>query len=235
MHEEILSGPEYFICEREHCTLRLEACLERQRKNKERIPFMSIPFPGCIGCEQGMENQLLEESGDAPLGAPRRGKGERDINCEHYGTCLDLADSKNWKSFNCESCPLYHPASKKALPAPEKKENTRICEECGERPTITPKHRYCPVCLAYRSNKKRKATQDKAKSEKPAPSSQKSPLLKSVAEQAKKKPDTVITVDFGAYPIVLKNIKNLAEKEVRTISEEIIYIAKYYLEKAKST
>ncbi|MBW2341218.1 MAG: hypothetical protein JRF50_12895 [Deltaproteobacteria bacterium] len=184
---------------------------------------MSIPFPACIGCEQGMENQLLEESSDALLGAPKRGKGERDINCEHYGACLDLADSKNWKSFNCESCPLYHPASKKALPAPEKKENTRICEECGERPTIQPSTAFCASCLgkkAHRGDKPKKAAHKR-------PKKKRGSLDKAKPETGRQEANISLTIKFSKkYIWILREIEKLADEEVRMVEEQAIYILK---------
>jgi len=41
-----------------------------------------------------------------------RGKGQKNLNCDLYYSCLDIAAKKNWQSFNCESCDNNKPASK---------------------------------------------------------------------------------------------------------------------------
>lgn len=124
--DEILKGPEYFYCEKEHCRLRIEVCLKRQKANQERRPFKSISFVNCEKCDQGARNQLLKTRVSMN---PKRGKGERKLDCDHYGVCLDLAAKKDWKSFNCESCLSFEAEVKEVLKIAEKDENTRICED----------------------------------------------------------------------------------------------------------
>jgi hypothetical protein len=81
--DAILAGPEYFYCERERCTLRYEACFKRQKANEERFPFLPAPYLSCEHCTQGLKNREAMN--------PRRGKGERNIQCEHYNECLNVA------------------------------------------------------------------------------------------------------------------------------------------------
>ncbi len=62
-----------------------------------------------------------------------RGKGQRNLNCDLYYNCLDIAAKKDWKSFNCEGCDNYKPVSKgeSTVTRPEKK---KVCEKCDKRP-----------------------------------------------------------------------------------------------------
>ena len=221
--DEILNGPEYFYCEREHCRLRIEVCLKRQKANRERRPFMPISFFSCDGCDQGARNQLLKTS---VAMNPKRGKGERNIACEQYSECLDTVAKKDWKSFNCESCGFYIETLQKPPAATVKQENTRICEQCSRNKTISAKHPLCPQCMAQRSNKKR-------------PPNKKAPgcLKRKETAQGKGKHKAEIgqpranfeVVFSGKYSQVLKEVEKLAEIEIRTVDEQIIYIIKTYL------
>jgi hypothetical protein len=37
---------------------------------------------------------------------PESGSGERNLDCGHYGACLDWAVCEQWESFNCKRCKL---------------------------------------------------------------------------------------------------------------------------------
>jgi len=109
---------------------------------------------------------------------------------------------------------------------PEKKENIRICSDCKEKITISSKHPLCASCMARRSNKKRPPN-------KRAPSS----LKRKEATQGKGKRKTEIgqpranfeVVFEEKYSQVLKEVEKLANKEIRTVDEQIVYILKNYL------
>lgn len=225
--DEILKGPEYFYCEKEHCRLRIEVCLKRQKANQERRPFKSISFVNCEKCDQGARNQLLKTRVSMN---PKRGKGERKLDCDHYGVCLDLAAKKDWKSFNCESCLSFEAEVKEVLKIAEKDENTRICEECGEKPTISPGNPYCASCMSKKSwearrvknkgpgePKKKKTTKDKAQTEKP-----------------QQNRNTALTIEFSKHVSVLREVERLAEEEVRPVNLQVIYILKNYLNSTKA-
>ncbi len=222
--DEILNGPEYFYCEREHCRLRIEVCLKRQKANQERRRFMSIPFLSCVECDQGARNQPLEKTEMAMN--PVRGKGERKLNCEHYDECLDLAAKKDWKTFKCENCPSFMPDEVKKEPKiAEKKKNTRICEKCGEKPTIQPSSPLCASCIGKQAWKDRG---DKKKA--PGPSKKKNETNDKVKiEKTQHGPKTALTIEFGRHTSILKEVEKLAEEEVRTIDLQVIYILKSYL------
>ena len=152
-----------------------------------------------------------------------RGKGERNIDCKHYDQCLSDAAQKDWKSFNCEGCSLFA----KTPPVSMKIESARLCKICGERPTLQPSSPYCGHCLSEKSKAARKGKQT-------APASQKTPPQKPQTPKPSPKPETIISIDFRGYPSVFKDIEKLAQEEVRSISEEIIYMAKHYVEKARA-
>jgi len=137
--EEILKGPEYFYCEKTHCRLKIDVCLQRQEANLKRRKFEPIPFLNCQQCLKGLENfRFYKNGGSMSQETPSRDNGQRNIHCEKYGNCLDIAAKKDWKTFNCEKCPLFT-ANQKQMEKPVKKENTRICTRCDERTTIHPK------------------------------------------------------------------------------------------------
>jgi len=94
----------------------------------------------------------------------KKGQGDRFLECRYYDDCLDLAAIQNWKSFNCESCDFYRSIFKRTEPQEiakempqdiEKTEDLKLCEECGERPTIHPNSRLCARCLGKRARKDR--------------------------------------------------------------------------------
>lgn len=37
----------------------------------------------------------------------RKGKGQRDLDCNRYDECLSFAAIQYWPSFNCEGCSKY--------------------------------------------------------------------------------------------------------------------------------
>ena len=163
---------------------------------------------------------------------PKNGKGERFLDCPNYESCLDFAAIQNWHAFNCESCGWYVDSLKKPSPSPEKKENTRICEKCGNNPTIQPNSPLCASCIGKQAWKGGKAKK-KGPSNKKAPAS----LKRKETTQGKDKhkaeigqPRPHFEVVFSEkYSQVLKEVERLAEEEIRTVDEQIIYIVKNYL------
>lgn len=218
--DRILSGPEYFTCEKGKCKLRLEICISRQKGNEEKGRLEPLPFPMCGKCEQGAENRRLYKPGEAMKGNPKRGKGERKERCEIYSDCLDIAAKKDWKTFNCESCVHYGEGNKVMTTKTEQNQNTRLCEDCGEKPTLSSNCPYCASCMAKRANKKKALGQPKKKKidhqrpkiEKPSPRS-----------------ETGLTIEFGKHASILKEVEKLAEDQMRPIDLQVIYILKNYL------
>ena len=152
---------------------------------------------------------------------PAKGKGERFLDCRFYEECLDLAGLRNWSAFNCGSCPIYLIFNKKVNTT---QQNTRICRECNEKPTIHPNSALCASCLGQRAwhPDKRRNTLAKRKNkegiqDKPKP------------EKSQERHDTALTIEFGKYASILRDIEKLAEQEVRPVDSQIIYILKKYL------
>ena len=119
---------------------------------------MALPLP-LFPKREGEINVRVNQMPECP----KRAKGNRNINCEFHSACFDIALAKGWDSLNCEGCPTYN-GKQTDKPTPiEKKERTRMCEECGERPTIHPNSLYCARCMAKRSHAKRVAKEKAAK------------------------------------------------------------------------
>lgn len=142
---------------------------------------------------------------------PKKGKGERFFDCPHYESCLNFAAVQNWKAFNCESCGFY---------IDNIKENTRLCEDCKKKETISPKHPLCAGCMAIRSNKSKPQKKGDTRG-------------KNKAEKAQQRGDMELTICFGKYASLLTEIEKLADEEIRSIDEQIIFILKNYLKGVK--
>ena len=207
---------------------------------------MPLPFPICVGCTQGAENRRLTKPGVGMAGKPkpRRGAGHRNMDCPEYDNCLDLAAKKDWKTFHCsEACPLViiKGQGKDGPVKAEKKENDRLCE-CG-KVTLSPNCPYCPSCMAKRSNKG-KSTKKKPKAKRPRGRPLKKRPTESPGDAPKKEnttpsmsnpgkdpvgQNTALTIDFGKYSHILKQVEGLAEEELRPVDLQVVYIIKHYL------
>lgn len=222
LKSEILKGPEYFYCEKLRCQLKIDVCLQRQRANLKRGKFKPIPFPNCLKCSPGVENLHFKKNGGTmSQEKPSRGKGNRNISCEKYSECLDVAAKKDWKTFNCEKCPLFT-ANQKQMEKPVKIENKRICEKCGEKPTMQPSSPYCSKCLHDMKRAKQNADSDPKKKNKGTDKP------KTLTDQ--KTADTVAKIDFGKYISVLKEVEKVADKEMRPLGLQVAYMLKKQLE-----
>ena len=164
---------------------------------------------------------------------PKKGNGERLFGCSQYESCLDFAAIQNWKSFNCESCGFYIESLKKpSALTEEKKKNTRICEKCGKNPTIQPNSPLCASCIGKEAWKDGKAKKKRPPNKKaPASLKRKGPTQGQDSHHTKiVQPRANFEVVFsGKYSQVLKEVEKLADEEIRTVDEQIIYIIKNYL------
>jgi len=164
---------------------------------------------------------------------PLKGEGERFLECRHYEDCLDVSAIKNWRSFNCESCDFYISVFKKTesqnevksmQTTSENKENTRICERCGEKPTIQPSSPLCANCIAA------KRWQGGSKNKGPVkPRKKKTTIDKSKADKSQQDSNTAVTIEFGKHASILREVEKLAEEELRSIDLQVIYMLKNYL------
>jgi len=112
-------------------------------------------------------------------------------------------------------------------------ESIKLCKDCGLKPPISKNSPYCASCMAKRANEAKKAkkeaqnkiadggTTQSIKKEKKSPESE----------------NTSLTIEFGKHVEVLKQTEKLAEDELRTVENQVIYILKSYIspETNKST
>jgi len=218
--DEILTGPEYFYCEKGKCKLRLEICISRQKGDKEKGWREPLPFLMCEKCEQGAENRRSYKPGQAMKGNPKKGKGARNGRCEIHSDCLDIAAKKDWKTFNCESCVHYGEGNKVMTTKTAQKETTRLCQDCGEKPTLSSNCPYCASCMAKRANKKKASGQPKKK---------KIDQQRHKVEKPSPRAETALTIEFGKYASILEEVEKLAEDQMRPIDLQVIYILKTHL------
>jgi ribosomal protein L37E len=242
--DEILNNADYFYCKKAGCTLRIVSCIQRQKANKKRRSFVPLSFPICVGCAQGAENRLITKQGASMSKNPRPGAGFRLMDCEHYEICLDLAAKKDWESFNCESCTSQRTGQNKEPVQIEETENVRLCEDCGKKATISPKHKLCASCMAKRSQKgrsvkkeaKSKRQRGRPRKKRPTESPTEAPKNENltqymfVSEKARVGPNTALTIEFGKYSPILRAIEELAEEEMRPVSLQVVYILKHYID-----
>jgi len=164
--------------------------------------------------------------------APKKGRGERALYCPTYESCLDFAAVQNWKAFNCEQCGFYAETLQKPPESTAKQENTRICEKCGNNPTIQPNSPLCASCIGKHAWK-----DGKAKKKRPPNKKVPASLERKETTQGKSKRKAEIGQPRGDFEVifsekygqVLKEVEKLAEIEIRTVDEQIVYILKNYL------
>lgn len=88
----------------------------------------------------------------------------------------------------------------------------KICIECNERPTISRNSTYCAKCMAARGNRKRR--------EKASPKKSTAPSAPALPEQSAGS----LTINFGKYSHVLKAVTELAEKEMRSVEMQVVFM-----------
>lgn len=228
---EILQSRDFFQCEHFKAKISKSTCIQRQNEYEKlfseyvrglsHTPNISekiLSLKVCSYCEQG--KKVRAEIMDATVN-PKRGQGNRKTDCQFYSECLDHAAKHDWLSWKCDECGLYNSEEK---PEIVKKGNTRICETEGcERITLSQSCPYCASCMAKRANSGSKKRPDKSKA-------QKRTSGKAKAEIASPGLNTAITIQFGKYASVLKEVKDLAEKEMRPVDMQIIFLLKSRLD-----
>lgn len=127
-------------------------------------------------------------------------------------------------------------------PKPEERVGVRLCEDCQEKPTMSPGCPYCPSCMSRRAQKARKLQGSSPKT--PRREAQKGLNKANLASRDKCLPqpresfteaDTALTVEFGKYPHVLREVERLAEEEMRPVDLQVIYMLKTCLDGMGST
>ena len=112
----------------------------------------------------------------------------------------------------------------------EKVANTRICEDCKSKPTMHSNHPLCASCLAKRSNSSpnrgRKA-RNKRKRGNAAEG-------KDPREISRLRPDLEVRISFSKFPELLDGLKAMAEKEIRPLDLQMIYLLRKGLEESRN-
>lgn len=67
---------------------------------------MSIIFVKSMGCQM---NPIPAREVD------ELSKVNRQVLCEHYESCLDLALSRRWEGFSCETCGSFRAAQRPSI------------------------------------------------------------------------------------------------------------------------
>lgn len=229
-YDDILETPDYFDCERFKIRMRKIVCVARQgskyQSDQERGFFKDLPweiklsFEICRNCEQG---RMIKSELEHAIRKPRRGEGSRNLECEHYDRCLSEAAEKDWKSFKCDGC-AFSIEGNKVLPF--KKENTRICEECREKETISPKHALCARCLGGKARKGKKGP----KSPHGTADGENATSGIAKAEISLPRGDMEVVISFKKHASILTEIKQLAEREFRSVEMQVLFALKIFLE-----
>ena len=105
----------------------------------------------------------------------------------------------------------------------------RMCITCGEKPTISDSCPYCPSCMRKKSMESRKG--------KTAPvHARRKETKKDKARPEKTPPGEIMTVeiDFGRFPLILKQLQNLADEEIRPLDLQVIYLLKQHIDAIKA-
>ena len=233
---ELLGDPKYFTCEKTYCKLRVAVCVGRQKANEQREPFKQIAFPICENCDQGIRNRASYVPSEIDR-KPRRGQGKRDNECYFYDECLGYAASRNWKSFNCESCLRVRKKGVMEERRAKEKKNERICEtsDCG-KVTLSTNCPYCASCMGSRAKAKREAKALVETVENGSGKTRGEAERWIVGEMGR--PDEAeevpksglsITINFSKHTQVLDQIRGLADEEIRPLDLQVIYMLKTYL------
>ena len=174
---------------------------------------------------------MSEELRMAPERA-EKGEGSRKLDCDLYDACLDLAAKKNWDGFHCDACnhkPDQASASGTDVPGVTGKVKV-LCSDCRERETLG-HGSLCAHCLGVRGNRAKaakaaRAGKDKGSEQpKKAKKTQSKPKGKKVLNDA----NTALTIEFGKHASILREVESLADKEIRPVECQVIYMLKTQL------
>ena|GEM_PF-984944 len=105
----------------------------------------------------------------------------------------------------------------------------RICITCKEKPTISDSCPYCPSCMRKKSMESRKGKTAPVQARKRKTKEDKAP-----AEKTPTVENMAVNIDFGTYPHVLKQVSDLADREIRPLDLQIIYLLKCHFENSKA-
>ncbi len=104
--------------------------------------------------------------------------------------------------------------------------NNPLCRQCGLKPTISAGNPYCASCMAKRSHKKKKLSESAFKAGKREEATGNQAKSPNTPEEQKE----AITIEFKSHVQVLKEVEKLAEREMRPLDCQILYMLKRYIE-----
>lgn len=98
----------------------------------------------------------------------------------------------------------------------------RICSDCGKKPTISDSCPYCPSCMNKRGRKTQTA--------KNAPVRARSKERTANAEKTPPGQNLAVSIDFEKHPLILKQVRALADQEIRPLDLQIIFLLKRHFD-----
>ena len=104
----------------------------------------------------------------------------------------------------------------------------RLCQDCGEKPPMSPHSPYCSSCMQKRATKARMKSKKASKREK-----EEAPAVGPGAhrKEAFRAGRVIMPVDFGRYREVLEAVVKLAEEEMRPLEIQIVFMLKSCLKR----
>jgi len=148
------------------------------------------------------------------------------MDCDYYGACLQFAAAKNWKDFHCTGC-TYEGDQNSGPDSGDAEKAKVLCVECQKKETLG-NSSFCASCMAIKGNKARAA---KAKNKGTGkPEKAKKPQSKPKDRKPLKEANTALRIDFGKHAKILRQVEGLAEKQIRPVDLQVIYILKNHLE-----
>lgn len=154
----------------------------------------------------------------------RIGEGFRNIDCERYDECLDYAARNDWRGFDCGTC-SHHAKERGHTMSETGQTQAQLCVECGEKERMG-NSPYCSSCMAVRANR---ARAENRRSERPRKRTDNP--TRSKPGKALEEPSTALRIDFGIHAAILREIEKLADKEIRPLECQVIYMLKTQLDK----
>lgn len=70
---------------------------ERPALHEPTLPVVILDGRGVIAAPTELDNRIADADAAAFL---------RELYCQHYDACLNVAAHHNWQSFSCQECPL---------------------------------------------------------------------------------------------------------------------------------
>jgi len=173
-------------------------------------------------------------SDELRTGTPNRaekGQGTRHLDCDRYEACLDYAAKKDWAGFHCGDC-TYEADQARARDAGVTGVTEKVkalCSDCKDRETLGGSS-LCASCLGIRGNRAKAAKAAKAVEAKNKGSVKPKKAKKAQGKLKVKKvlndANAALTVDFGKHVSILREVENLADREIRPVECQVIYMLK---------